>query len=220
MPRRLATSALAAVVLAGVPVLAAAAPPPAPQIVDARGDAVANQQALDVVSVLFKTTGATKTVRAGKRRKTVYTPTTLVIVETLAAAPSSAPSTRYRIEADVEGCGEFDLYYTAGAGLPAGWVALECPVEDDPTTTGTLYKLLPRVTGSTLTWELPLAELPPQVKLGAKVSGFRAFTDVGDPVYALVGTGDGAENAGAAVDAGSGTAVADIAVSSREWRLG
>ncbi|HVF05471.1 MAG TPA: hypothetical protein VNA20_11585 [Frankiaceae bacterium] len=220
MPRRLVTAALCAAVVATAPVLASAAPAPLPQIVDARGDAAAGQQPLDIVSVLFKTTGVTKVTRVGKRRKVTYTPTRLLIVQTLAAPPSSTTGVRYRVEAVIAGCGNLDVYYANGAGGPVGYVALECPRRDDPTKTGTVTELLPKVAGSTLTWELEIARLPKEVKVGAKVSGFRAFSDVGDPVFGLLGTGDGAENAGPASSAGSGVAVADVAVGDGEWRLG
>lgn len=221
MPRRLATAALFAAVVVTAPVLATAAPVrPVPQIVDATGDAVAGQTSMDIASVLFKTTGVTKIVRVGKKWKTTYTPTKLVVVQTLVTPPPTTIGVRFRVEAFISGCGSVDVYYTIGARGPVGYVAFECPRRDDPTKTGTVRELLPRVVGQTLTWEMPFDQLPAQVKVGAKVSRFRAFSDVGDPVFGLLGTGDGAENVGPDHSAGSGVAVADVAVGDGEWRLG
>ncbi|MDQ1710791.1 MAG: hypothetical protein QOE45_241 [Frankiaceae bacterium] len=222
MPRLLVTALAAAAVLA-TPVLAGAAPAPAPQIVDPSGDAVGTQSSLDIVSVKFSTTGTTTVIKKGKKKITVYTPTKLVVTETLAAAPSTQAPTRYRIQAEIDGCGSLDLIYANGADGPVGSLWLDCPEGDasDPLSGGTLLDVTPKIKGNALTWEFSLKSLPKQVKVGSVISGFRAYTDAADPLTGLIGTGDGASallnlptdptNGKAVVDSGSGTAVWKIA---------
>jgi hypothetical protein len=220
MPRLLVTALAAAAVLA-TPALSGAAAP-APQIVDPSGDAVGSQASLDIVSVKFSTTGTTSVVKKGKKKITVYTPTKLVVTETLAAAPSATQSVRYRIQADIDGCGSFDLLYVNAATGPDGSLFLSCPDGgSDPTAGGTLITTTPKIAGSVMTWEFSLKMLPAEIKVGSAVSGFKAYTDVADPVFGLFGTGDGASallnlpgdpsNAKAVADAASGTAV---------WKIG
>jgi hypothetical protein len=220
MPRLLVTALAAAAVLA-TPALSGAAAPAPPQIVDPSGDAVGSQTALDIVSVKFSTTGTTSVVKKGKKKITVYTPTKLVVTETLAAAPSTTQSARYRIQAEIDGCGGFDLIYANAADGPVGSLWLDCPAGADPTSGGTLTNVTPKISGSTLTWEFSLKSLPAEVKVGSAVSSFKAYTDLADPVLGLIGTGDGASallnvpgdpsNAKAVVDSATGTAV---------WKIG
>jgi hypothetical protein len=223
MPRLLVTALAAAAVLATPALSGAAAPAPAPQIVDPSGDAVGSQAALDIVSVKFGTTGTTSVVKKGKKKITVYTPTKLVVTETLAAPPSTTQSVRYRIQADIDGCGSFDLFYVNAATGPDGSLFLSCPDGGaDPTAGGTLITTTPKIAGNVLTWDFSLKALPTEIKVGSVVSGFKAYTDVADPVLGLFGTGDGASallnmpvddpsNAKAVADAASGTAV---------WKIG
>ena len=223
MHRRLA-AALGAAAIAVAPQLATAAPAPAPQITDATGDAVGAQASLDIVSVRFSTTGTTTVTTTGKGKKkrtvTTYTPTKLVITETLAAAPSTQPGTRYRVEATIDGCGQLDVYYTNGAEGPLGSVWLDCP-EGALGESGTLLDVFPRISGSTLTWELPLKMLPREVRVGSVLSEFRAYTDLGDPVIGILGTGEGASNALIVPgDPTVGLAVADLATGTATWKLG
>ena len=219
MSRRLAAALVAAAVLV-TPELSSAATP-APQIKDAVGDAVGSQASVDIASVLFKTTGITTTRKVGKKRKTTYTPTKLVITETLAGAPSTQPGVRYRIEATIDGCGQLDIYYTNAPDGPVGNVWLDCPESDTLGEGGTLIDMVPKVAGSTLTWELPLKTLPKEARVGSVVSEFRAFTDIGDPVFALLGTGDGAGNLLIIPnDPTAGVAVADVATGTGTWKIG
>ena len=223
MSRRLAAALAAATVLTA-PVFATAAPP-APQIVDAKGDAVGGQAALDIVSVRFSTTGTTTVTKVGKKKKTTYTPTKLVITETLGAAPSTQAGARYVISALIDGCGGIDIYYVNGADGPTGSVWLDCPEGASATEGGTLIDMTPKVAGSTMTWELPLKMLPKEARVGAVVSDFRAYNDIGDPVFGLLGTGDGASMAlnFEALDMDDptrGVAAADSAAGSGTWKIG
>ncbi len=219
MSRRLFAAFAAATVLAA-PVVATAAPP-APQITDPSGDAAGGQAALDIVSVRFSTTGTTSVTKVGKKKKVTYTPSKLVITETLGAAPSTTPGVRYRVEAEVAGCGQFDLYYVNGSDAPVGSLWYDCPEGTGPTDGGTLIDLLPKVSGSTLTWTIGLKALPAGTRAGATMSNFRAFTDVGDPVTGILGTGDGASNVLIfGDDPTSGVAVADVATGSGSWKVG
>lgn len=218
---RRAFAAFAAATVLVSPVLATAAAP-APQIADPSGDAAGGQGALDIVSVRFSTTGTTTVTKVRGKKKVTYTPNKLVITETLAAAPSTTPGVRYRIEADVAGCGQFDLYYVNGADAPVGTLWYDCPEGSGPADGGTLIDLLPKVSGSTLTWTIALKALPKGTGAGATYSGFRAFTDVGDPVTGILGTGDGLSNVlvlGES-DPTSGVAVADVATGAGAWKVG
>lgn len=225
MYRRLAAALTAATVLTA-PVFATAAPP-APQIVDPSGDAVGGQAALDITSVRFSTSGTTTVTKVGKKKvkKTTYTPTKLVITQTLAAAPSTQAGARYVINADIAGCGGIDVYYVNGAEGPTGNVWLDCPEGSGAADGGTLIDMTPKIAGSTMTWELPLKMLPKEARVGALVSGFQAYTDIGDPVFGLLGTGDGASmllnfDALDLEDPTNGVAVGDFASGSGTWKIG
>ena len=216
MPRRLAALAAAAVLC--LPAFASGAPA-APQITDATGDAIGMQAALDIVSVRFATTGTTTRTKVGKKVKTTYTPTKLVVTKTLAAAPSTTDLTRYRIEAFIDGCGYLDIYYVTG-DAPAGNVWLDCP-EGEGLEGGSLFDIMPKTVGKTLVWELGLKMLPKEARVGAVMSEFRAFTDVGDPVTAIIGTGEGAGNVLIIPDDPTiGLAVFDVATGSGSWKIG
>lgn len=220
MSRRL-VAALAAAAVVAAPSVSTAAPKPAPQIVDAKGDAAGAQASLDISTVLFTTSGVTTVTRVGKKRKTTYTPTKLVVVETLGAAPNTTPGIRYRIEAEIAGCGQFDIYYVNGESGTTGYVWVDCPESDAVGEGGTLIELSPKVGATTLTWEIPLKALTKDVKVGAVVSGFRAFTDIGDPVTGILGTGDGLSNALViGDDPSSGVVVADVATGNGAWKIG
>jgi hypothetical protein len=222
MPRLL-VPALAAAALLAAPAFAGTAPAPAAQIVDPSGDAVGSQTAMDIVSVRFSTTGTTTVKTVGKKKITTYTPTKLVVTETLAAAPSATQSVRYRIQANIDGCGSFDLLYVNAASGPDGSLFLSCPDGgSDPTAGGTLITTTPKIAGNVLEWSFSLKALPAEIKVGSVVSGFTAYTDLADPVFGLVGTGDGASallnpptgdptNAKAVFDAASGTGT---------WKIG
>lgn len=218
MSRRLAAAVLAATAAFAVSVPSHAAP--APQIKDATGDAAGGQAALDIVTVRFSTSGTTTVTKVRGKRVTTYTPTKLVVTQTLAAAPSTATGTRYRIEATVDGCGQFDIYYVNGSSGPVGNVWFDCP-EGALGESGTLLDVVPKISGATMTWELPLKALPREVKAGSVLSGFRAFTDLGDPVTGILGTGDGAANLLIVPDDPTvGVAVADVATGSGSWKIG
>lgn len=218
MSRRLAAAALvaAAAFAASVPSHAA----PAPQITDASGDAVGGQAALDIVTVRFSTTGLTTVTKVRGKRVTTYTPTKLVVTQTLAGAPSTTLGTRYRIEATVDGCGQFDIYYVNGASGPTGSAWFDCP-EGGLGESGTLLDVVPKISGSTMTWELPLKTLPREVKVGSVLSAFRAYTDLGDPLTGILGTGEGAANLLVIPnDPTVGVAVADVATGTGVWKIG
>lgn len=216
MSRRIAAALAAAVALAAGPATAA----PVPQIKDATGDAVGGQAALDIVTVQFATTGTTTVTKVRGKRVTRYTPTKLVVTQTLAAAPSTAMGTRYRVEAEIGGCGQFDIYYVNGSSGPVGNVWFDCP-EGNLGESGTLLQVLPKISGATMTWEFPLKMLPREVKVGSVMSEFRAYTDLGDPATGIIGTGEGAANLLLIPgDPTVGVAVADVATGTAVWKIG
>lgn len=191
------TTALAAIIALSTVGHAA----PAPQVKDAKGDALASQSALDIVSVQYSTTGK----RAGRK----YTPDTLVVKMTLAAAPKTSGGTyAYNTDASVTGCGYFQTLYSPGATLGDGHFFMECGSPADETgSTATLIPTAAKVAGNTITWSIKLRTLPKQIKVGSTWSGFNAYTDITEPVFGLIG-------------AGLFTGGVDEASGTKSWKLG
>lgn len=179
--------AVAATALAFVPSGAGAASAK-PLITDAKGDARALGSGYDIVSADLYTTGTTKKV--GK--KTVYTPTKLVLTTTFAAPPSSTPGATYNVYADVSACdnGSFNWYYQPGNTLYGeGQLYIDGCGESDATGTSMFVgEAYPVVKGSTITWTMPLKAMGPDLPLGTTFTNFRVYADQNEPVANLVGT--------------------------------
>ena len=126
----------------------------------------------------------------GKGSKASYKPVSVVLTMTVAGALSTTPGAAYEVDvADVSGCGYANFTYTPG-GLDEGGVFTECGSPADETgSTATLYDAPPTVSGSTITWDVPLSLLSPEFKAGAVFSGISGKANQNDPVFGLIGTG-------------------------------
>ena len=161
-----------------VPIVRAvlAAPKPVPQISDPKGDSLAGQAPLDIVSVLYSTSGT----GTGKG----YLPKKLIVTLTLAGPPSTAGVVTYRVIADTDGCGLID--FRGAPGNATGTV-----IGDTYARFGSCAEAIfffPKVQGSVVTFEVGLKVAG--IDRGTVFSDFLARVDVSDPVLAEVGTGN------------------------------
>lgn len=183
---RLVRPALAALGLAAIALASSAsAAPVGPNTLtfsDPAGDAVPTDAGNDILSVTYTTTGVT--TKVGK--KSTYTPKALVVTMKLAAAPSPVPGTLYEIDAETSGCGALALYFTPGIDGSGGYVS--CGSAPDATgSTSTSFSVVPEVKGTSVTWTVPISELPKEMPVGSSISGFAAFSTQTDPATGIVG---------------------------------
>ena len=149
---------------------------PAPQIVDAKGDAMDGDAGHDVQSVLF-----TKTKKG------------FAVTMKLGGPQSARHGVNYLITAETTKCGTFSINWTPVMALPPGsrdQVTMPCG-EPDPTT-GEPYTILnvpPTVSGNTLTWTFSRKMLPDELSKGDTLSGFTAGVDPNEPVFGIIGPG-------------------------------
>lgn len=200
---RLALAAAGLAVLGMVGSSSAATKPNVLTFTDAAGDALATQKAYDITQVKITTKGVT----TKKGKVVTYKPKSLVVSMTIAGAFSTTAGANYEVDVDVAGCGYANFTYTPGSSLSEGGVFTECGSPEDETgSTATLYDLPPTVTGSTVTWDVPLSALSTEFKQGALISAITAVTAQNDPVFGIIG-------AGAFVDQGNfDTAATDSSV--------
>lgn len=103
---------------------------------------------------------------------------------TLAAQPIRDVPYSYELTSTVDGCGSLAFRYRPGTlssrvdGYQASVFAACAPV-------GIVYDDVVTVTakGTTVTWSVPLAELPESVRPGVLFYDFEAVADVGDPAF-------------------------------------
>lgn len=159
--------------VAAVAALATALPSfaaPAPQITDPKGDARGGAAGTDIVSALFATQGTT--AKVGK--KTVYTPTKLVVDVTYAAAPSTDPYVSHQVVFTAPGCGTvyLEVYALGTFGVA------DCMPDD------TSFDVTYKVTGNTMQFTLPFTVIGKQYfKPGSSLTDLVAYTAVSDPVF-------------------------------------
>lgn len=166
---RLFAAAAVAVLAAGIPASAA----PAPQVTDPKGDARTQSAGADIVSVLFGTQGTTSKVG----RKTVYTPSKLVVTVTYAAAPSADPYVGHVLTFVDPGCGRVYLEVFAGDST---WGDAACLGEG--VTLGVIHK----VSGNSIVYTVPLNALGKgNLKVGSALTNLTAYTAVADPVLGI-----------------------------------
>ena len=163
MMRTVATAVAAIAALSFMPAAGAA---PKPQIVDATGDAAAGA-GYDIVSALFTTAGTS--AKAG--RKTVYTPTKLVVTVTYASTvPADAYATQV-VEFSAPGC-EGVYLQTFSGGTFGSADCLEDP-----------FDVSVKAAGKSVTFTLPFGVLGKQyLNKGAVLSGLTTYTALADPV--------------------------------------
>ena len=178
---------------------------------DAKGDMPV--AGVDIVSVTYATLGTTTTSKVRGRTVKTYTPTQLVVTLELADAPVEAPGVRYKVEAEVQGCGTFSVSYapnTVYANLlgPAS-LFLGCGGADPVGGEGQV--IFPKFAkeGSKLVWTASLKLLPKNVRAGAVFKAHNATVDLVEPVVGV----QGSEETG-------GPALVDTATSPATWKLG
>ena len=192
MRLRLAVLSAAAAVGVVASTAGAAGPVTTPQIVDPKGDAVGGQAPLDIVSVLFSTTGT----GSGKR----YVPKKLVLAITLAGAPNTSGAFAYNVETMTDTCSRIRFRYFPGTPI-GGLVGDSYANFGSCATDGGVF-LNAKVKGSVVTMEFALKGTG--LERGSVLEEFRATVDVSDPAGALtagselvrpgigdIGTGDG-----------------------------
>jgi hypothetical protein len=175
-------TAVAAAALLAVAVPSSAAP--APQVVDAKGDALDRSTAHDVVSVRF-----TQTKKAG-------VPKGFTVAMTLAGPPSTVPGVNYELSMQTGRCGAFTINYTPSALLLAATtgartqVTMQCgaPSEVD----GSPYTIIdvpPQVKGNVVTWTFTRKMFPKELQKGDTFSDMAVAVQHNEPVFGIVGPG-------------------------------
>lgn len=139
-----------------------------PQITDPTGDQLpVGSAGYDVVSALFSTSGTT--ARYGRR--TVYTPTKLVVTVTYAAAVSTDQQATQVVQFDAPGCA--DVYLQRFAGGTFG--SADCL--EDP------FDFTVKASGKTLVFTLPFGVIGKStMKKGAVLDNLSTYTALADPV--------------------------------------
>ena len=91
----------------------------------------------------------------------------------------------------ISGCGDYSFSYIPGARLGATNGYAECGSAPDSATgsTGTLFGFGAVSEGKTITFRMPLKDLPGKVRAGDEFLLINAETDLVEPVFGLVGVG-------------------------------
>lgn len=181
-----------------------AAPTKTPQVKDAKGDAVGAQPSMDVVSVLYSTSGR------GTGRS--YVPKALNITLTLAGPVATHPGVSYEVDAMTDTCGLVTFTYspaTPGGNAVGrtGWAQWDRCMGSDGASSVELIS--PTVEGSTIRWEFSLKAAP--VKVGTTFRDFVVRVDPSNPVIPYPSKGDGGIN--------TGLGLIDAAKGSGSWKL-
>lgn len=184
--RLLATAAA----VASLSVVAASyAAAPAPQVVDAKGDALGAQAGTDIHSVLFaKTKGG------------------FTVTMTLGAPPVRQPGVLYRVYGAQSACGTFQMSSATTLGLvEQNQVYMTCGTEVG--TDGgyfTIVNVTPKTVGNTLVWSFKTKGLPKEMRAGT-MSNLEAFVTVAEPVMGILNTADFLAQSAIDHAAGTGT---------------
>lgn len=164
---------------------------PTPLIVDPKGDALSTDPGVDIVSADFGTKG-TKTVKKVRGRQvTTYTPTDLVVEVTLAAPPTKQQGTTLHVRADVDSCGTFELTHSPATALGNYDNAyIECAGDSsDPTDTGSIVAVSPKIRGNSIVWTLKLKTFGSGFGPGSLIENIVVYTAPVEPVMGIVDTG-------------------------------
>ena len=144
---------------------------PAPQIVDAKGDAADGNGAHDVQSVLFARTAKGFTVTL-----------------TLGAPQTKQDGVTYEISGETDTCGTFTIAWSPVTALGGrDQVSMQCGADG---TTGEPYTIInvpPKGKGSTLTWTFNKKQFPAELRGGATMTDLRAGVDPNEPVFGIFG---------------------------------
>ena len=165
--RCLLAAAALGVVATAVPGSAA----PAPQIEDAKGDAVDGNASHDVHSVLF-----------------TKTPKGFTVTMTLGGPQTSQDGVTYEVGAETDTCGTFTIAWSPVTALGGrDQISMECG-EDG--TTGEPYTIInvpPKAKGNTLTWTFNKKQFPAELRKGGTFTDLRAGVDPNEPVFGIIG---------------------------------
>jgi len=156
----------------------AAAPKATPQIVDAKGDSAAGQASLDILSVLYATSG-TGTGRA-------YLPKKLTVTLTLASAPDTRGVVNYNLKADTDGCGIINIHFAPGNAI--GSLIGDSYARFGSCQDAGVY-FPAKIKGSVVSFEFALKAIG--VDRGTEFSAFTATVDAGEPATGIFGTQGG-----------------------------
>ena len=169
----LAAAGLAVVGLTGSS-FAATTPvaPKATVMTDPAGDTAAGVAPGDIVKLTFTSAGTTVAKK--------YTPKAVVISMELQDAIDTSGTTLYEIDANLPGCSYFTLVTQPGSQV--GDYSSCGSESSDPTATGTDLGATADIQGKVITWTLPFASLPDQLKAGATFDTISAVTGTVDPV--------------------------------------
>ena len=161
--------AAAAVGLVATAVPGSAAP--APQIVDAKGDAADGNGSHDVQSVLFR-----------------KTPKGFSVTMALGGPQTSQEGVTYEISGETDSCGTFTIAWSPATGLGGrDQVSMECGAEGVGGEPYTIIAGSPKAKGSTLTWTFNKKSFPAELKGGATFTDLKAGVDPNDAVFGIFG---------------------------------
>jgi hypothetical protein len=169
-----------------------------PQIKDPTGDAAGGQAGMDIVSVLFTTSGT----GSGKG----YVPKAFSVTMTLAGPVEAGPGLTYEVDATTSTCGDLSFTYEPGTPYekaigPSGWAQWgSCT---NTTGDGGIELLSPTVAGNKITWEFGLRSIG--LKPGAVFKNFVARVDPSNPVIPYPSHGDAGMTGLGLIDAASGS---------------
>jgi len=165
--RSLLAAAALGLVAAAVPGSAA----PAPQIVDAKGDALDGNASHDVHSVLF-----------------TRTPKGFTVTMTLGGPQTTQDGVTYEISAQTSTCGTFTIAWSPVTALGGrDQIGMACGTDG---TTGEPYTIInvpPKAKGSTLTWTFNKKQFPAELRDGGTFTDLRAGVDPNEPVFGIIG---------------------------------
>ena len=165
--RALLTAAALGLVATALPGSAA----PAPQIVDAKGDAVDGNGSHDVQSVLF-----TRTAKG------------FTVVMTLSGPETTQDGVTYEISGDTSTCGTFSIAWSPRTGLGGrDQVGMACGEDEYGTGPYTIINVRPKAKGNTLTWTFNKKQFPAELKKGGTLTDLRAGVDPNDAVFGIFG---------------------------------
>ena len=151
----------------------------APQIVDAKGDALGMQAGTDIESVTFELTRLGRTVNG------------FTVTMKLDGPPVRQPGVLYRVYGEHDGCGSFQMSSAATLALvEQNQVLFSCGSSPDEFgSTSTIINVTPKTVGSSLVWTFKLKMLPKEARSG-EMSGLEAFVTLADPVTGILNAAD------------------------------
>ncbi len=171
----LSATALRSLLAAFVVGLVATAVPgsaaPAPQIVDAKGDAADGNASHDVHSVLFS-----RTTRG------------FSVTMTLGGPQTTRQGVTYEISGETATCGTFTIAWSPSTGLGGrDQVSMECGADGIGGEPYTIIPGSPKAKGSTLTWTFNKKSFPKELRGGGTFTELRAGVDPNDAVFGIFG---------------------------------